>query len=240
MIPKTQDQLRALVRFYTDTLQDLNKFPDADIDAQLDIGLQCYHAALCRSMTWIYPESYEFTTTANGSPPSGTNPNIYSVPLHYRTIAVERKGGNNRWYPQHRANLFTSSREEGTSVGRPFPKARYHEFIHGETQYIQLYRPESTAGVTYRIRYIAPSRTITGEPTPDLNYLFPNGWEEVPVLEAAIRLLAVDKENDEQLYKLLDRAYKRMELESSSSDIFQRPTVPGVHEITIDDEEQRG
>lgn len=228
MIAKTQAQLRSLVQFYTDTESDQNRFTPAQIDIQLDIGLQCYHAALCRSMTWMRVQEHEFTTAANVS-------DIYAMPLHYKTIAVERSSGS-RWYPVRRANIFTSPRVKGATATRNARGETYHEYISNETQYVQLFRATETAGITYRLRYVAPSRTITGEPTPDYDYLFPNGWEEVVALEAAVRLLAADKEDDSQVGKLLERAYKRMEMESSTSDMFQRPTIPGTHELGLDEE----
>lgn len=229
MIAKTQAQLRDLVRFYTDTASDTNRFTDAQVDIQLDFGLQCYHAALCRSMTWMKVQSYEFTTAANVS-------DIYAMPLHFRTIAVERKSGQ-RWFAVGRANVFTSPRVKGAATS-PRPSVTYHEYVQDETQYLQLFRAEEAAGVVYRLRYVAPSRTITGEADPDFDYLFPNGWEEVVALEAAIRLLAADKEDDTQLGRLLERAYRRMESESSTADVFQRPTIPGAHELGIGEEDR--
>jgi hypothetical protein len=223
MIAKTQAELRALVRFYTDTESELAKFPDAAIDIQLDFGLQCYHAALVRTMNWVQVKEYEFTTTTASS---------YSMPLHYKTVGVDMKVGSDRWVPLRRANMFSAPHLPSDKRGR----AQYSEYLLDESQYVVLHRRTQVAGQVYRLRYIAPSRTITGEPTPDFDYLFPNGWEEVPVLEAAIRLLAKQKEDDGQLRALLAAAYARMDAEASTADIYQRPTAPGVFNLEIGDE----
>lgn len=227
MIAKTQAELRALVRFYTDKVNDTARFPDADIDIQLDFGLQCYHAALTKTMNWVEVRSYEFTTTSA---------NTYAMPLHYKTVAVDIKSGD-KWVPCRRANMFQAGhiKRDSTNGGRR--RARYSEHIENDDQILTLHRHEATVGDVYRLRYIPPSRTITGEQPPDYQYLFPNGWEEVPVLEAAIRILARDKEDDTQLRALLASAYLRMDAEASTSDIFQRPTAVGTFDLEIDDRE---
>lgn len=225
MIAKTQAELRALVRFYTDTESELAKFPDATIDIHLDFGLQCYHAALVRTMNWVQIKEYEFTSTTASS---------YAMPLHYKTVGVDLKVGTDRWVPLRRGNMFSAAHLPTDYRGR----AQYSEYLLNETQYVVLHRKSQVAGQVYRLRYIAPSRTITGEPTPDYDYLFPNGWEEIPALEAAIRLLAKEKEDDTQLRALLVSAYTRMDAEASTADIYQRPAIPGTFNVELGDERE--
>lgn len=225
MIAKTQAQLRALVRFYTDTQSELAKFPDAELDIQLDFALQCYHAALVRTMNWVQVKEYEFTTTTASD---------YSMPLHYKTVGVDMRSGTDKWLPCRRANMFSAAHTPSDKRGRP----QYSEYILEESQMLVLHRRTQVAGQVFRLRYIAPSRTITGEADPDYDYLFPNGWEEVVALEAAIRLLAKQKEDDSQIRALLAAAYTRMDAEASTADIFQRPVSPGVFNVEIGDENE--
>lgn len=227
MIPKTQEQLRAMVRFYTDKGSDTTRFPDADIDIYLDIGLQCYHAALVRTMNWVEVKTHEFTSTALDS---------YTVPLHYKTVGVDVKRGE-EWFPVRRANMFKSGHVWTMDDD---VRGQYSEAIVNDSQTLFLHRRTATAGTTYRLRYIAPSRTVTGEPVPDDQYLFPNGWEEIPCLEAAKRLMAKDKEDDTQIRALLVEAYARMDAEASTADIFQRPDLPGVFDLELDKDRHGG
>lgn len=223
MYSKTDTQLIALVRFYTDTAGADRRFPDADIKLMLDVGMACYWSQLAKSMCLVDVQSQSVAITTATE---------YAVNAHSKLIAVEKLVGD-KYVPIRRANLFTV--ENDKQSGQWYYSEHMDATEGVATQSIVLYRRENTAGGYFRMRYIAPAPNVTAN---DMNtgWGFINGWEEVPVLEAAIRLLAKDKEDDTHLRKLLDRAYERMANEASESDVFQRPTSPG----TIRDEQWAG
>lgn len=215
MYSKTAAQLIALVRFYTDTAGAAVRFPDADIKLMLDIGMACYWSQLAKSMCLV---DVQYTSTAI------TTSTEYQVPAHSKLLGVEKLVGT-KYVPIRRANLFTVEMDKQS--GQWF----YSEHIDGtsytSTQSLILHRKENVAGGYFRIKYLPPVPNVTAG---DLNagWGFINGWEEVPVLEAAIRLLAKDKEDDTHLRRLLDKAYERMASEANESDVFQRPTATGT------------
>lgn len=223
MYSKTDAQLITLVRFYTDTAGAATRFPDADIKLMLDVGMACYWSQLAKSMCLvdIQAQSVAITTATE-----------YAVTAHSKLIAVEKLVGD-KYIPIRRANLFTV--ESDKQSGQWFYSEHMDATEGVATQSIVLHRRSNDAGGYFRMRYIAAAPNVTAG---DMNtgWGFINGWEEVPVLEAAIRLLAKDKEDDTHLRKLLDRAYERMANEASESDVFQRPTSPG----TIRDEQWAG
>lgn len=214
MYEKTPAELISLVRFYTDTAGAAVRFPDADIKLQLDIGMACYWAQLAKTMCLIdvVSASYSITTASQ-----------YTVANHSKLIAVELQVGD-KWVPLKRANLFTVEMDKQSG-------AMYYS-LHlnvnaASTTTLTLHRKNNTAGGTFRIRYIVPAPQPSAGDMDD-GWGFCNGWEEVPCLEAAIRLLAKDKESDTHLRALLDKAYERMANEAQEADIFQRPGSPAV------------
>jgi hypothetical protein len=223
MYSKSPAQLVSLVRFYTDTAGAAVRFPDADIKLMLDIGMACYWSQLAKSMCLADVQSQTVSITTATT---------YTVNSHSKLIAVELLVGD-RYVPIRRANLFTVENDKQSGV------MYYSEHISAvaaaATQHIVLHRKSNTSGGSFRIRYLKPAPNVTAG---DLGagWGFINGWEEVPVLEAAIRLLAKDKESDAHLRVLLDKAYERMANEASESDMFQRPTAVG----TIKEEQWAG
>lgn len=215
MYSKTPAELISLVRFFTDTSGAAVRFPDADVKLMLDVGMACYWAQLAKSMCLVDVKSQSVTITTSTE---------YTVNAHSKLIAVEKLVGT-KYVPIRRANLFTV--ENDKQSGQWFYSEHMAATAGVATQHIVLHRRENTAGGTFRIRYLAKSPQMSAGDMDD-GWGFINGWEEIPALEAAVRLLAKDKESDTHLRVLLDKAYERMANEAGESDIFQRPTNPGA------------
>lgn len=214
MYLKTPAELITLVRFYTDTANATTRFPDADIELQLDIGMACYWAQLTRAMTLVEVDSasYNITTATE-----------YAVAVHQKIVSVELQSGD-RWIPIKRANLFTVENDKW--AGGMYYSVHF-EGSAAATPYVTLHRKSDTAGGVFRVRYIPPAPQLSAGDMDD-GWGFMQGWEEIPCLEAAIRLMAKDKESDAHLRKLLEDAYQRMASEAGDVDIFQRPTSAGT------------
>lgn len=205
--------LVSLVRFYADIEDATDRFTDADVERELDYGMARYWNLIQKRLTWNYITLYEFTTTANNA--------TYTMPMHGRTISVERQVGQ-RWRPVKRAEAFMADQMNVTKH-----RVEYSEYINGTTQHLKLHAKTIPAGHVYRLRYLAGAPRLSAGDMDD-GLLFPSGWEEIPALCAAIRILAVDQEDNSLLKTQLDDAIARMDQECDNLDVYQKVTSPGM------------
>jgi len=206
-------ELLSLVRFYSDMADATTRATDDEVKRELDFGMDKYWNLLTKRLAWVEIKEYQFT---------GTNTFTYVMPAHGRTISVDIQNGE-YWVPLHRADPFMAAYR-----GRAEYPIEYCEYSTGETQTVRLYakQSEDMTGKTFRLRYFTrPPYPSLGETDDGVN--FPSGWEEIPVLWAAIRLLARDQEDSSQLMALLQDAIGRMEQECDNLDIYQGVKAKG-------------
>lgn len=203
----------ALVRFYSNTRNATTRFTDDDIKRALDYGMAKYWNLLTKRMTWLYVQTQEITVLANTS--------TYSVNSHGRTISVEIQTGDT-WMAVHRADLFSADQRKLAAYS-----LEYSEFATAFGQSIALHTRSLPVGKKIRIRYIGPYPRPSAGQMGD-GFEFPSGWEEIPVLWAAIRIMAVDQEDFSLLKTLLDDAIERMSQECDNLDVYQGIKTQGM------------
>lgn len=206
-------EMQRMVRFYADYKNAEIRADNSEINRELDYGMNKYWAMMLRRLSWLYVSSQDITLTGAAS---------YASNARERTVAIEIVTGSST-RPIHRANPFAAPYKGASEYGLEYTEQIvYHPFAHN----IHLHGTLPTAG-TMRVRYIPlmPRPSLLADPD-DFIY-FPSGWEEIPTLWAAIRLLARDHENTDGLMMLYNDAVSRMNEEADTLDMFQSSKVLG-------------
>lgn len=202
-----------LVRFYSNTRKATTRFTNDDVLRALDYGMAKYWNLLTKRMTWLYVQEQEITLTANT--------HTYGVNDHGRTISVEMQTGDT-WKAVHRADLFSADQRAIAQY-----VMEYTESATASGQSITIHCRSVPVGKKIRVRYIGPYPKPSAGALQD-GYNFPSGWEEIPALWAAIRLMAVDQEDFSLLKTLLDDAIERMSQECDNLDVYQGIKTQGM------------
>lgn len=203
------------VRFYSDTGFATARVSDAQIQEELWYGMQAYYSLLDKHLIWLDTEIYTFT---------GTSATRYEIPHPHRLFSVDCQGANG-WTMLRRSAGAYGDRTSGQrytieySVGVPFSSVTYTR----STTYLTLHplTEGRQTGRSFRVRYI---RSLTqAQCLPSTGIAFPNAWEEIPILWAAMRVLARNKEDFSGIKFLFEAAVARINSEASSLEIYQAP-----------------
>lgn len=201
------------VRFYADLAYAKARLTDAQITEELWYGMQSYYSLLDKHLIWLDSETYAIT---------GTSATRYEIPHPHRLISVDCQSGS-EWYALRKVSGAFGERTTGQrysieySIGVPYGAVTYDRTktyltLHCKTDGKQL-------GKSFRVRYV---RSMTqAQVLPSTGIAFPNGWEEVPILWAALRCLARNKEDFSGVKFLFEAAVGRINSEASSLEVYQ-------------------
>lgn len=211
----TLAELTTSVRFHAGLAFATAKVSDAQIAEELWYGMQVYLSLLSKHMIWTDVETATFT---------GTSATRYSITHPHRLISVDcRSATTGGWSPLRKSSLFFGDRTDGQrysieySIGVPYSDVTYDRSLTYLTLHPKIEGQQ--LGKSFRVRYV---RTLTqAQLLPSTGIAFPNGWEEVPILWAAIRCLARNKEDFSGTKFLFEAAVSRINAEASSLEYFQ-------------------
>jgi hypothetical protein len=151
-----------------------------------------------------------------------TAPNIYALPNAYKVLSVQLwdsvAGGVRRpIFPAMETQipgLMSQQASANITFGAMYRLSGGFGLASTAGLQLQLFPPPLTNTVL-QVRYVPPAPTLVNDTTP---VMFPNGWEEFVVLEAAIKCIGKEDGDTRELQRQRDEMAESIRTASSSLD----------------------